>query len=206
MRPTIGSAVNIGLRAAMVAMLGAVLRAGENDPRYVGKGIGTRFGLFAMPASMLVPVLWALGRRRVARREPAGAEPVGSAPAYPAWMDSAWLSMLALDLLGNVFDLYDRHTHFDLIPHAHGTGVLTVTVAWLLDVPMMRAIGIATALHVLLEAQEVASDVVFGYRNVRGVWDEVGDLSAGAVGSVVYAAAYQRFVRDAGREPVSPLA
>jgi hypothetical protein len=198
-RPTIRSAVNLGLRAAMVAMLAAVLRAGPSDTRYVGKGIGTRFGLFAMPASLLVPALW-LRRRIVASRRSA------PLPPYPAWMDDAWVSMLALDLVGNVFDLYDRYTHFDLIPHAHGTGVLTVTVAWLLDVPMMRAICIATALHVLLEAQEVASDAVFGYRNVRGVWDEVGDLSAGAVGSLVYAAAYQRFVRDAGREPVSPLA
>jgi hypothetical protein len=195
---TLGLALNAGLRGGMLALLAAVLRAGPTDPRYVGKGIGTRFSLFAMPASMLVPALW-LRRRMVASRRP-------SPPPYPAWMDDAWLSMLALDLVGNVFDLYDRHTHFDLIPHAHGTGVLTVTVAWLLDVPMMRAIGIATALHLLLEAQEVASDVVFGYRNVRGVWDEVGDLSAGAVGSLVYAAAYQRFVRDAGREAVSPLA
>jgi hypothetical protein len=198
MRRTIGFAVNAGLRVGMLGLLAAVLRAGPTDPRYIGKGIGTRFGLFAMPASTLVPALW-LRRRLVASSRPA------PPPPYPAWMDSAWLSMLALDLVGNVFDLYDRHTHFDLIPHAHGTGVLTVTVAWLLQVPMTRAIGIATVLHVLLEAQEVASDVVFGYRNVRGVWDEVGDLSAGAVGSLVYAAAYQRFVRDAGREAPSPL-
>ena len=179
-----------------------MLRAGPTDPRYVGKGIGTRFSLFAMPASMLVPALWLRGGGRVRRP----VRPARRPPPYPAWMDDAWLSMLALDLVGNVFDLYDRHTHFDLIPHAHGTGVLTVTVAWLVGVPMMRAIGIATVLHVLLEAQEVASDVVFGYRNVRGVWDEVGDLSAGAVGSLVYAAAYQRWVRDAGREAESPLA
>jgi hypothetical protein len=198
MRPRIGTAVDIGLRAAMVAMLAAVLRAGPEDPRYAGKGIGTRFGLFAMPASLLVPALW--GRRRLARSHDAA-----PTPPYPAWMDSAWLSMLALDLAGNVFDLYDRHAHFDLIPHAHGTGVLTVTVAWLLDVPMTRAIAIATVLHVLLEAQEVASDAVFGYRNVRGVWDEVGDLSAGAVGSLAYAVAYQRLVRHAGREAASPL-
>ena len=198
MRRTTGLVVNVGLRAGMLGLLAAVLRAGPTDPRYIGKGIGTRFSLFAMPASVLVPALW-LRRRIVATRRPA------APPPYPAWMDDAWLSMLALDLVGNVFDLYDRHTHFDLIPHAHGTGVLTVTVAWLLQVPMTRAIAIATALHALLEAQEVASDVVFGYRNVRGVWDEVGDLSAGAVGSLVYAAAYQRFVRDAGREAESPL-
>ena len=54
-------------------------------------------------------------------------------------------------------------------------------------------------------AQEIASDKAFGLRNVRGWWDVAGDLGAGVVGAVAYAAAYQRWVRDAGREPPSPL-
>jgi hypothetical protein len=47
----------------------------------------------------------------------------------------------------------------------------------------------------VLEAQEYASDVAFGLRNVRGWWDVAGDLGAGVVGAVVYAAAYERWVR-----------
>jgi hypothetical protein len=190
----LGLAVNVALRAGMVAMLAEVFRAGPDDPRFAGKGIGPRFGAFAVPATMLVPSVW-LWRRR----------PPGDAPeAYPVWIDNLFLSMLALDLAGNVFDLYDRYEHFDLIPHAHGTGVVMVVAAWLYRLPMTHAIVVATVGHVLLEAQEYASDRVFGLRNVRGAWDSIGDLSSGAVGSLVYAAAYRRFVRDAGREPKAP--
>ena len=183
----------------MLAMLGSVLRARREDPRFVGKGIGVRFTAVAMPSSLVVPVLWLRSR---SRRHAIGLP----ADPYPAWMDDLWISMLALDLAGNVFDLYDRHTHFDLIPHAHGTGALTVTVAWLLSLPPGRAIAVASVLHGLLEAQEYASDKAFGFRNVRGWWDVVGDLSAGAVGSVTYAAAYEHLVRRSGREAPSPLA
>jgi hypothetical protein len=195
---TVGSVLNVALRAGMLAMLAAVLRAGRQDPRFIGKGIGVRFGLVAMPSSLLIPALWLRARRR---RLAAG-QPVDP---YPAWVDDAWVSMLALDLAGNVFDLYDRYLHFDLIPHAHGTGALAITISWLLRLPPAQAIAVATVLHGLLEAQEYASDKAFGFRNVRGWWDVVGDLSAGLVGSVVYAAAYDRFVRRPGREAPSPL-
>ena len=96
--------------------------------RATSAGIGVRFGLVAMPSSLLVPLLW-LRRRRQTRAAGLRDE------RFPAWMDDVWISMLALDLAGNVFDLYDRQKHFDLIPHAHGTGALTVTVARLLQLP-----------------------------------------------------------------------
>jgi hypothetical protein len=187
----VGLAVNVALRAGMLAMLAEVVRAGPDDPRFAGKGIAPRFGAFAMPATMLLPGVW-LWRRRRSRV---------SSERYPVWIDNLFLSMLALDLAGNVFDLYNRYEHFDLIPHAHGTGVITVVAAWLYRLPLTHAVGLATVGHILLEAQEYVSDRVFGLRNVRGAWDSIGDLSSGAVGSLVYAAAYQRFVRDAGREP-----
>jgi hypothetical protein len=194
----VGPAVNVALRGGMLVLLASVLRAGRQDPRYAGKGIGVRFGLVAMPSSLLVPALWLRARRR-------GPASHGAPEPYPAWMDDVWLSMLALDLAGNVFDLYDRYKHFDLIPHAHGTGALTVTLAWLLRLPPRRAIAVASVLHGLLEAQEYASDKVFGFRNVRGWWDVAGDLGSGAVGSVAYAVAYEHLVRRAGREAPSPL-
>ena len=194
----IGIVVNVGLRASMLAMLAAVIRAGRDDPRYAGKGIGIRFAAFGLPASLLVPALWLRARRLGPVADPRD-------DRYPAWMDDVWLSMLTLDLVGNVFDLYDRYTHFDLLPHAHGTGALTVTLAWLLRLPPGSAIALASVLHGLLEAQEYASDKAFGFRNVRGAWDVGGDLGAGAVGAVAYAVAYERLVRGAGREAASPL-
>ena len=85
------------------------------------------------------------------------------------------------------------------------TGALTVGLAWLLRLPMRRAFALATAGHALLEAQEIASDVLFGYRNVRGWWDTADDLGSGLVGSATYGALYVWLVRRPGREPETPL-
>jgi hypothetical protein len=197
---SLGLSVNVALRVAMVAMLATVLRARPDDRRFAGKGIATRFTAFALPATMLVPALWARRRRR-------GAAAVGASTdeRYPAWTDSLYVSLFTLDLAGNVLDLYDRHRHFDLIPHAHGGGAIAVTAAWLFGWSPAQAAAASLAGHALLEAQEYASDVAFGLHNVRGWWDVAGDLGAGAVGAVVYAAAYGRWVRDAGREAESEL-
>jgi hypothetical protein len=167
----IGAACNVLLRAGIVAILAeAILR--RHDPRYEGKAIGTR-GLVMIPLSLVVPVAH---RWRPRRRE------------YPIWTDNLWLSIFALDLAGNHFDLYDRYRYFDAIPHAHGTGAATVVVGELLDLPSLSAVGIAQLGHIGLEAQEYYSDVAFGLRNVRGTWDTVNDLLAGAAGSMAYAA------------------
>lgn len=165
-------ALNLALRSSIVAVL-AEARTRPSDPRYAGKAIGTR-ALVMVPLSMAVPLAHALRRDR---------------GAYPVWTDNLHLSIYALDLLGNHFGLYDRYRHFDAIPHAHGTGAATVVFAELLDLPPLSAVGIAQLAHIGLEAQEYYSDVWFGLRNVRGTWDTVNDLLAGAAGSALYAAA-----------------
>jgi hypothetical protein len=168
----LGYACNAGLRLSMLAILGEALRKPE-DPRYRGKAIGTR-GLVMIPLSAVVPLKHAAlhGRSR----------------PYPVWTDNLWLSIFALDLLGNYFNLYDRYRYFDALPHAHGTGAATVVAAELSDLPVLSAVGAAQVGHILLEAQEYYSDVFFGLRNVRGTWDTVNDLLAGAAGSLAYAA------------------
>src|SRR5262245_6217837 len=177
----------------MLGMLAVVQRAERDDPRFVGKGIGVRFAAVALPATMLVPAAWLAARAH------------GRDVPYPASVDALYVSLFALDLAGNVFDWYDGYKHFDLIPHAHGGGAIAVLFAWLFQMPVSNAVRWSIAGHVLLEAQEIASDKVFGLRNVRGWWDVAGDLSAGVVGAVAYGAAYQRWVRDAGKEPPTPL-
>lgn len=173
MRP-FGVLVNALLRGTMAAVLGeALLR--PNDPRFSGKAIGTR-GLVMLPLSLVVPLVHA--RRRRGR--------------YPIWTDNLYLSIYVLDLLGNHFGLYDRYRYFDAIPHAHGTGAATVVLAEFLDLPPLSAVGLAQLAHIGLEAQEYYSDVWFGLHNVRGTWDTVNDLLAGAVGSAAYAAALSR--------------
>lgn len=178
MRKLLALVLNIALRASLVLFLAdAILNA--DDPRFEGKRIGSR-GLVILPLSLLLPALY-LTRRR--------GEP------YPFWMDNLYLSIFALDLAGKSFDLYNSYRHYDLLPHAHGTGVATVLFAWLLRRPMLSAVGLATALHVGPEAQEYYSDVLFGLANVRGTWDVVNDLVVGVVGSAVYDAGYLWLVR-----------
>jgi hypothetical protein len=221
----LGPTVNLAVRAAMLLMLAEVIRASPDDHRFAGKGIATRFTVFALPATFVVPALWARARWRgrssiggspaVAASPSFGGSPVvapspsrrsaSQGPPYPWTVDALYISLFALDLAGNVFDWYDRYFHFDLIPHAHGGGAIAILFAWLFGWPASTAVRASIAGHALLEAQEYASDVAFGLRNVRGWWDVVGDLGAGVVGAVAYAAAYQRWVRDAGREPESPL-
>ncbi|HEX5014361.1 MAG TPA: hypothetical protein VFV72_09420 [Candidatus Limnocylindrales bacterium] len=187
------AAVDVALRASMLVMLARVLRARPDDHRFVGKGIGVRFTAVALPATMFVPAVWAAARVRD-RRVP-----------YPAGVDALYVSLFALDLAGNVFDWYDSYKHFDLIPHAHGGGAIAVLFAWLFRMPVPDAVRWSIAGHVLLEAQEIASDKIFGLRNVRGWWDVAGDIGAGVAGAVAYGAAYRRLIRDAGREAPSPL-
>lgn len=162
--------LNLGLRAVIAGVV-ADARLHPADHRYAGKAIGTR-GLALVAGSLLVPALQLTTRR---------------GERYPLATDNLYLSILALDMAGNYADLYDRHKHFDLLPHFHGTGAASVVLADLLRRPLLAGIGLAQIVHVGLEAQEYYSDVLFGLRNVRGTWDTVNDLLAGAAGSMVYA-------------------
>jgi hypothetical protein len=165
----LGWLVNLALRGLIGVVLADALRH-PDDPRYAGKGIGTR-GLVILPASLLVPSV-----RRVRRAR----------DRYPVWTDDLYLSIFALDLAGNYLGLYDRYTHFDAIPHFHGTGAATWVLAELFELPALSALGVAQLTHIGLEAQEYYSDVLFGLHNVRGTWDTVDDLVAGALGSTAY--------------------
>ena len=111
---------------------------------------------------------------------------------YPVRLDALYLSLFWLDMAGYSLDLYDRYSHFDLLPHAHGTGAATVVAQAVLGLPALSAVGVATVLHLLLEAREYSTDVLFGTRTVRGVSDTVNDLLAGLAGTGLYSAAYAR--------------
>jgi hypothetical protein len=167
----LGWFLNLALRASILAVLAEAL-ARPTDHRFASKAIGTR-GLVILPLSLAVPVVHAW-------RKPGY--------PYPIWTDDLYLSIFVLDLAGNHFDLYDRYRYFDAIPHAHGTGAATVALAEMLELPALGAVGVAQLIHIGLEAQEYYSDVLFGLHNVRGTWDTVNDLLAGAAGSVAYGA------------------
>jgi hypothetical protein len=178
----LGAALNVGMRLVIVGVVGDALLH-KDDPRYTGKAIGTR-GLVLVAASLLVPALQLTTRR---------------GERYPLATDNLYLSISALDLAGNFADLYDRYENFDLIPHFHGTGAATIVLADLMRRPLLTGIGVAQIGHVGLEAQEYYSDVRFGLRNVRGNWDTVTDLLAGAAGSIVYAGIAHRLRAGSSR-------
>jgi hypothetical protein len=180
-----GLALNVALRLHLLYFLAEVLRRPE-DPRFAGKAIPVRNALVVGGASLVFPALHLLRRPR------------GRWRRYPFWLDSLYLSIFWLDMAGNSLDLYDRYYYFDLLPHAHGTGAATVVAQAVLGLPALSAVGVATVLHLLLEAQEYYTDVLFGTRNVRGVSDTVNDLLAGLAGTALYSAAYARL---AARRP-----
>jgi len=181
-----GFALNVAMRLAIV-VFAVVILANPEDPAFVDKGLGIRSVVILFGLSLVIPA-WHLWRRR--------------GLAYPVWYDVIFLTTFLLDLVGNVFDLYDTYFFFDWIPHSHNTGVVTIILAWILRLSLLCAVGVATILHVLFEIQEFYGDIVFGTRNVRGLFDTINDLMVGLIGSIVYGLLYMRLVRRARREPL----
>ena len=168
-----GFAFNVLLRASIAAFLMDTMRH-PHDPRYEGKAIPIRNLLIVGSLGFVFPLLYSLQRRRLGWKR------------YPVWSDSLYLSIFWLDMAGNFLDLYDRHTHFDLIPHFHGSGAFAAVLLNAFDMSPLAAIGAANAMHALLEAQEYLTDVFCGTHNVRGAWDSEGDLASGFLGILIY--------------------
>ena len=182
-----GVALNVAMRVSIGYFLLETLRH-PDDPRFAGKAIPVRNLVVVGGLSLLMPALY-LWRRQ--RKKP-----------YPVWTDNLYLSIFWLDMAGNSFNLYNRYLHFDLIPHAHGTGAIAVVFQRVFDLSPTAAFGAANGLHALLEAQEYATDVFFGTHNVRGWWDSAGDVAAGLLGSALYlgtAAKWMKVDKGAGR-------
>jgi hypothetical protein len=173
----IAVAANAVLRIGIAYFLAEVLLK-PNDPRFAGKAIPIRNLLIVGGLSLLFPLVHARSTRW---------------PRYPWWVDNLHLSIFFLDMAGNSFNLYDRYSHFDLIPHFHGTGAFTVVLRAGFGASASSAAVIATALHTLLEVQEMLTDVLFGTHNVRGVSDTVGDLAAGMLGTATYNIVYSGY-------------
>jgi len=178
-RRVIGFALNAALRVSIAAFLADVMRH-PHDPRYEGKAIPVRNLIIVGTLGHLFPLLYLLSTRL--RWWPRWSR-------YPVWSDNLYLSIYWLDMAGNFLNLYDRYTHFDLIPHFHGSGALAAVGLRAFGWSPLTALGVANGIHALLEAQEIATDVLCGTHNVRGAWDSEGDLAAGLLGTLAYVAA-----------------
>jgi hypothetical protein len=162
--------LNILIRAHIAYFLWEVMTKGD-DPRFAGKAIPIRNLVIVGGMSMLFPLVQLLVKRW---------------KRYPWGWDSLYLSVYWLDMAGNSFDLYDSYTHFDLIPHFHGTGVFAVVFERAFGLRVWPAILWANGSHTALEAQEILTDVFFKTHNVRGWWDTAGDITSGILGTLAY--------------------
>lgn len=169
--------LNLAMRASMVLFAADALLAPADDPRFEDKGIDVRSVLIVFAYSLVLPAIH-LVRRPWSR--------------YPWWGDLLFLSVPWLDMLGNAMDWYDTVFWFDLIPHTHGPGALTVVLMELARMSYPGAVAIVQIGHILLEGQEFYGDLIFDTRNVRGLFDTVNDLLVGVVGSIWYGIIYHR--------------
>ena len=165
-----GFTVNFAIRLSILYFLGEVFLLSD-DPRFAGKAIPVRNLIIVLTFSLLFPFFYFIKKRW---------------KKYPFWFDNLYLSLFWLDMAGNSFNLYDSYYYFDLLPHFHGTGAVAVVFYGALRFQALSALGLATIIHVLLEAQEYYTDVFFNTHNVRGVFDPINDLVAGILGAALY--------------------
>ena len=174
--------LNIFLRLAILYFLIEVM-LNPSDPRFAGKAIAMRNLIIVGLASLLFPIVHWLREGR----------------KYPWVLDSLYLSIFFFDMLGNSMNWYDGVKNFDLLPHFHSSGAVTLLITAFLFARqyakniritktemVLLAIGLATVIHVSLEVQEYYTDVFFSTHNVGGVADTVNDLGVGLVGSIIY--------------------
>ena len=169
-----GLILNLFVRITVLYFLGEVLLF-PNDPRFAGKAIPIRNFVIVVSLSFLFPVFHFL-RRRWSK--------------YPLWLDSLYLSIFWLDMAGNSLNLYDTQFYFDLIPHFHGTGAIAAVLFGAFGASPMSAVGLGNIIHMLLEAQEFYTDVLFQTHNVRGTFDTVNDMVVGLAGAALYVLVY----------------
>lgn len=162
--------LNLLLRLSILYFLGEVILL-QDDPRFAGKAIPIRNLAIVLSFSMLFPILY-FWKKKFKK--------------YPLWFDNLYLSIFWLDMAGNSFNLYDTIFYFDLITHFHGMGALAAILFGAFSFSLLSAIGTANIIHMLLEAQEYYTDVLFKTHNVRGTFDVVNDLVAGILGTVIY--------------------
>src|SRR5947208_1280704 len=145
---------NLALRLSIVYFLAEVL-AKPDDPRFAGKAIPVRNLIVAGGLTLLFPTLHAVAR--LWRRGPGM-----HWKHYPWCSDGLYLSIFWLDMAGNCFNLCDRYTHFDLIPHLHGNGAMCIVLRDGFGMSPGISAAVTNLIHTLLEVQEFLTDVFFG--------------------------------------------
>jgi hypothetical protein len=144
--------VNVFLRVLIVAFAVEAVVA-KPDPRFAGKGIAVRDLILAGAAlTLVIPALHVIR---------------GRGKPYPLRSDCLLLSVMALDMAGNSFGLYEQPWRFDLVAHGYGPGAVMLALG-LAGIGWTASMLAVNGGHVLLEIQEAATDALFATHNVHG--------------------------------------
>lgn len=180
-KKNVGIVINVILRLLIFYFLIEVL-VFPDDMRFAGKAIPIRNFLILGSLSFLFPILYFLQKKKFIQ--------FFKSKRYPFWFDTLYLSLFVLDMAGNSLNVYNRFFWFDLLSHFHGTGAVSLVLFGVFGLGFLAALGLATIIHVLLEAQEYYTDVFFHTQNVRGIFDTVNDLLVGLLGGGMYVFIY----------------
>ncbi len=174
----VGTVVNIGLRAAIIAMsVDAIVNA--SDPRFAGKALAPRDVIITFGFAMVFPLLWRLRYRKREWRE------------YPWWFDALYLSMFAFDMAGNSLGLYNSMPGvFNDVTHTYGPAAFTIVLAGAFGSTTLEAMGLATMLHVVLQVEEFYGDRYLGTHNILGMDAEYQQFIGGLLGAIVAGATW----------------
>jgi len=174
-------AVDIGIKVALVALLGLALLL-PDLPQFAGKAMQGRVLTYGL-AMLLVPAIWFLRFRR---------------HPYPVLIDILITLPFLIDVAGNALDLYDTIEWWDDANHFVNWGLLTGGVALALAfLPLGRlnrfglAVGYAALSAIVWELAEYVTfikdspELATAYTDT--LFDEILGTSGGAVAAALVA-------------------
>ena len=177
-------AVDIGIKVALVALLGLALLF-PDLPQFAGKAMQGRVLTYGL-AMLLVPAIWFFRFRR---------------HPYPVLIDILITLPFLIDVAGNALDLYDTIEWWDDANHFVTWGLLTGGVALALAfLPLGRlnrfglAVGYAALSAIVWELAEYVTFIRDSPELATAYTDTLFDQILGAAGGALAAALVARFV------------
>jgi hypothetical protein len=167
--------VNIAVKAAFAVLL-IMVALGHDWPQLQGKAVGLRLVFYPLSA-LVVPVTWWLRGRR---------------GRYPHDVDALLVAPFAIDLAGNLLNLFDSVSWWDDANHLVNWALLVAAVGRLLrrtTLAQLVRIGLATGFGavaaILWELGEYVTFVQHSTERFTAYRDTMGDEALGLTGSVV---------------------
>jgi hypothetical protein len=175
-------AIDIGLKVALVALLGLALLF-PDLPQFAGKAMQGRVLTYGL-AMLLVPAIWFWRFRR---------------HPYPVAIDILITLPFFIDVAGNALDLYDTIEWWDdanhlvnWFLHTAAVGLLLRLGSWGHSTRAALAVGWAATTAILWELAEYVAFVPNSPEAATAYADTLGDLALGLLGGAAAAVLVSR--------------